>query len=139
MDALTLTARGLPDAMSNAFLNVAALVADITYTFKDVEDVKSCLQDAECEDLFDIRCEGDALYVTARGMTPPLLRQVLCGPCGQSCVAIQQVVGAKIFFEVCGPRLRICCRPSSARILDGCAETICEFLNSYFIDPMGKG
>uniref|UniRef100_A0A7S1Q7Q1 60S acidic ribosomal protein P0 n=1 Tax=Alexandrium catenella TaxID=2925 RepID=A0A7S1Q7Q1_ALECA len=36
---------GLPHAMGNAFKNVAALVGDIDFTFKEVEEVKKFLED----------------------------------------------------------------------------------------------
>merc|ERR1719220_3229645 len=39
------TAAGLPHAMGNAFRNVAALVSDIDFTFKEVEDVKKFIAD----------------------------------------------------------------------------------------------
>merc|ERR1719277_1236956 len=39
------TEAGLPHAFGNAFKNVAALVADISFTFKEVEDVKKFLED----------------------------------------------------------------------------------------------
>jgi len=41
------TEAGLPHAFGNAFRNVAALVADIDYTFKEVETVKQFLEDPE--------------------------------------------------------------------------------------------
>jgi large subunit ribosomal protein LP0 len=41
------TEAGLPHAFGNAFRNVAALVSDITFTFKEVEDVKKFLDDPE--------------------------------------------------------------------------------------------
>merc|ERR1740121_907002 len=41
------TEAGLPHAIGNAFRNVAALVADIDFTFKEVEDVKKFLADPE--------------------------------------------------------------------------------------------
>lgn len=41
------TEAGLPHAFGNAFRNVAALVADIDYTFKEVESVKQFLEDPE--------------------------------------------------------------------------------------------
>merc|ERR1712085_191823 len=39
------TEAGLPHAFGNAFRNVAALVSDIDFTFKEVEDVKKFLDD----------------------------------------------------------------------------------------------
>merc|ERR1712151_884772 len=39
------TEAGLPHAIGNAFRNVAALVADADFTFKEVEDVKKFLAD----------------------------------------------------------------------------------------------
>merc|ERR1712137_876130 len=41
------TEAGLPHAFGNAFRNVAALVSDISFTFKEVEDVKKFLDDPE--------------------------------------------------------------------------------------------
>merc|ERR1719436_450677 len=41
------TEAGLPHAMGNAFRNVAALVSDISFTFKEVETVKAFLDDPE--------------------------------------------------------------------------------------------
>merc|ERR1712084_127672 len=41
------TEAGLPHAFGNAFRNVAALVADIDFTFKEVEKVKQFLSDPE--------------------------------------------------------------------------------------------
>merc|ERR1719161_2283444 len=41
------TEAGLPHAFGNAFRNVAALVADIPFTFKEVESVKKFLEDPE--------------------------------------------------------------------------------------------
>mmetsp|Transcript_96774 Transcript_96774/g.301840 ORF Transcript_96774/g.301840 Transcript_96774/m.301840 type:complete len:323 (+) Transcript_96774:94-1062(+) len=41
------TEPGLPHAFGNAFRNVAALVADIDFTFKEVEKVKQFLEDPE--------------------------------------------------------------------------------------------
>lgn len=41
------TEAGLPHAFGNAFRNVAALVADIDYTFKEVESVKQFLEDPD--------------------------------------------------------------------------------------------
>eukprot|EP00928_Gymnodinium_smaydae_P069568 TRINITY_DN530_c0_g1_i8.p4 TRINITY_DN530_c0_g1~~TRINITY_DN530_c0_g1_i8.p4 ORF type:complete len:140 (+),score=64.95 TRINITY_DN530_c0_g1_i8:25-420(+) len=41
------TEAGLPHAFGNAFRNVAALVADIDFTFKEVEKVKQFLADPE--------------------------------------------------------------------------------------------
>jgi len=41
------TEAGLPHAFGNAFRNVAALVADIDFTFKEVETVKQFLEDPE--------------------------------------------------------------------------------------------
>merc|ERR1712028_25619 len=35
----------LPHAFGNAFRNVAALIADVSFTFKEVEDVKKFLDD----------------------------------------------------------------------------------------------
>jgi len=39
------TEAGLPHMFGNAFRNVAALVSDIDFTFKEVEDVKKFLAD----------------------------------------------------------------------------------------------
>merc|ERR1719223_2293306 len=39
------TAAGLPHAIGNAFRNVASLVADIDFTFKEVEEVKQFFKD----------------------------------------------------------------------------------------------
>merc|ERR1719444_100880 len=39
------TEAGLPHAFGNAFRNIAALVADIDFTFKEVEEVKKFLAD----------------------------------------------------------------------------------------------
>merc|ERR1719183_2623749 len=39
------TEAGLPHAFGNAFKNVAALIADVSFTFKEVEDVKKFLAD----------------------------------------------------------------------------------------------
>merc|ERR1719321_1390539 len=41
------TEAGLPHAFGNAFRNVAALVADIEFTFKEVEKVKLFLADPD--------------------------------------------------------------------------------------------
>lgn len=41
------TAAGLPHMFGNAFRNVASLVADIDYTFKEVEEVKQFLADPD--------------------------------------------------------------------------------------------
>merc|ERR1719199_113987 len=41
------TEAGLPHAFGNAFRNVASLVADISFTFKEVEPVKAFLEDPE--------------------------------------------------------------------------------------------
>merc|ERR1711953_576198 len=41
------TEAGLPHAFGNAFKNVAALISDISFTFKEVEDVKKFLDDPE--------------------------------------------------------------------------------------------
>merc|ERR1719412_2905094 len=41
------TEAGLPHAFGNAFRNVAALVSDISFTFKEVETVKQFLEDPE--------------------------------------------------------------------------------------------
>mmetsp|Transcript_59745 Transcript_59745/g.123623 ORF Transcript_59745/g.123623 Transcript_59745/m.123623 type:complete len:319 (+) Transcript_59745:89-1045(+) len=41
------TAAGLPHAFGNAFKNVASMVADIDFTFSEVEDVKKFLQDPD--------------------------------------------------------------------------------------------
>merc|ERR1719379_1902605 len=41
------TEAGLPHAMGNAFRNVASLVSDISFTFKEVETVKAFLEDPE--------------------------------------------------------------------------------------------
>lgn len=41
------TEPGLPHALGNAFRNVASLVADIDFTFKEVEKVKQFLEDPE--------------------------------------------------------------------------------------------
>merc|ERR1712224_247019 len=41
------TEAGLPHAFGNAFRNVAALVSDISFTFKEVESVKQFLEDPE--------------------------------------------------------------------------------------------
>merc|ERR1712190_563520 len=41
------TEAGLPHAFGNAFRNVAALVSDISFTFKEVETVKKFLEDPE--------------------------------------------------------------------------------------------
>merc|ERR1711941_247025 len=41
------TEAGLPHAFGNAFRNIAALVADIDFTFKEVEKVKEFLADPE--------------------------------------------------------------------------------------------
>merc|ERR1711879_932151 len=41
------TEAGLPHAFGNAFRNVGALVADIDFTFKEVEPVKAFLDDPE--------------------------------------------------------------------------------------------
>merc|ERR1712232_1190055 len=41
------TEAGLPHAFGNAFKNIAALVADIDFTFKEVEEVKKFLADPE--------------------------------------------------------------------------------------------
>jgi large subunit ribosomal protein LP0 len=41
------TEAGLPHAFGNAFRNVAALVSDISFTFKEVESVKAFLEDPE--------------------------------------------------------------------------------------------
>mmetsp|Transcript_15673 Transcript_15673/g.31751 ORF Transcript_15673/g.31751 Transcript_15673/m.31751 type:complete len:323 (+) Transcript_15673:98-1066(+) len=41
------TEPGLPHAMGNAFRNVAALVSDIDFTFKEVEEVKKFLEDPD--------------------------------------------------------------------------------------------
>merc|ERR1712146_373034 len=39
------TEAGLPHAFGNAFKNVAALIADVSFTFKEVEEVKKFLDD----------------------------------------------------------------------------------------------
>merc|ERR1712176_1569540 len=41
------TEAGLPHAFGNAFKNVASLIADIDFTFKEVEEVKKFLEDPE--------------------------------------------------------------------------------------------
>merc|ERR1719231_2184285 len=41
------TEAGLPHAFGNAFKNVAALCADISFTFKEIEEVKKFLDDPE--------------------------------------------------------------------------------------------
>merc|ERR1711953_1440147 len=41
------TEAGLPHMFGNAFRNIAALVADIDFTFKEVETVKTFLADPE--------------------------------------------------------------------------------------------
>merc|ERR1712151_146264 len=41
------TLAGLPHMFGNAFRNIAALVADIDFTFKEVETVKQFLEDPE--------------------------------------------------------------------------------------------
>merc|ERR1712194_537552 len=41
------TEASLPHAFGNAFRNVAALIADISFTFKEVEDVKKFLENPE--------------------------------------------------------------------------------------------
>merc|ERR1719433_1306836 len=41
------TEAGLPHAFGNAFRNVASLVSDIDFTFKEVEEVKTFLEDPE--------------------------------------------------------------------------------------------
>merc|ERR1719498_1170731 len=41
------TEAGLPHAFGNAFRNVASLVADISFTFKEVEPVKAFWEDPE--------------------------------------------------------------------------------------------
>jgi large subunit ribosomal protein LP0 len=41
------TAAGLPHAFGNAFKNVAALIADVSFTFKEVEEVKKFLENPD--------------------------------------------------------------------------------------------
>merc|ERR1719353_2238719 len=41
------TEAGLPHAFGNAFKNVAALIADVSFTFKEVEEVKKFFDDPE--------------------------------------------------------------------------------------------
>merc|ERR1712066_551866 len=41
------TEAGLPHAFGNAFKNVASLVSDIDFTFKEVEEVKKLLEDPD--------------------------------------------------------------------------------------------
>merc|ERR1719450_661621 len=41
------TEAGLPQMFANAFKNIAALVSDIDFTFKEVEDVKKFLEDPD--------------------------------------------------------------------------------------------
>merc|ERR1712080_447102 len=41
------TEASLPHAFGNAFRNVAALIADVSFTFKEVEEVKKFLDDPE--------------------------------------------------------------------------------------------
>merc|ERR1739848_898036 len=41
------TEAGLPHAFGNAFKNVAALIADVSFTFKEVEEVKKFLEDPD--------------------------------------------------------------------------------------------
>merc|ERR1719178_412234 len=41
------TEAAIPHAFGNAFRNVAALIADISFTFKEVEPVKKFLEDPE--------------------------------------------------------------------------------------------
>merc|ERR1719321_369215 len=41
------TEAGLPHMFGNAFRNVAALVSDIDFTFKEVEEVKKFLEDPD--------------------------------------------------------------------------------------------
>merc|ERR1711924_458793 len=41
------TAAGLPHAFGNAFKNVAALIADVSFTFKEVEEVKKFFDDPD--------------------------------------------------------------------------------------------
>merc|ERR1712087_441346 len=41
------TEAGFPHAFGNGFRNIAALVADIDFTFKEVEEIKAFLADPE--------------------------------------------------------------------------------------------
>merc|ERR1719277_1718735 len=41
------TEAGLPHMVGNAFRNIASLVADVDFTFKEVEPVKAFLEDPE--------------------------------------------------------------------------------------------
>merc|ERR1711933_715089 len=41
------TEAGLPHAFGNAFKNIAALIADADFTFKEVEEVKKFLEDPD--------------------------------------------------------------------------------------------
>merc|ERR1719287_138791 len=41
------TEAGLPHAFGNAFKNVCALLADVSFTFKEVEEVKKFLDDPD--------------------------------------------------------------------------------------------
>merc|ERR1711985_198725 len=41
------TEAGLPHAFGNAFKNVAALISDVAFTFKEVEEVKKFLADPD--------------------------------------------------------------------------------------------
>merc|ERR1719408_70317 len=41
------TEAGLPQMFANAFKNIAALIADVDFTFKEVEEVKKFLEDPE--------------------------------------------------------------------------------------------
>merc|ERR1719181_1738736 len=41
------TEAGLPHMFGNAFRNVAALIADVDFTFKEVEEVKKFLEDPD--------------------------------------------------------------------------------------------
>merc|ERR1719150_2865642 len=47
------TEAGLPHAFGNAFKNIAALIADANFTFKEVEEVKKFLEEEEEEEDMD--------------------------------------------------------------------------------------
>jgi large subunit ribosomal protein LP0 len=61
------TEAGLPHMFGNAFKNVAALVADIDFTFKEVEDVKKFLADP---DAYAAANPGAAAAPAAGGAAP---------------------------------------------------------------------
>merc|ERR1719214_500579 len=63
----TPTEAGLPHMFGNAFKNIASLVADIDYTFKEVEEVKKFFADP---DAYKAANPGAAAAPAAGGAAP---------------------------------------------------------------------